>query len=133
MESNDNTHPVMHLNNHIKEVITGVRKFENIYQSLTRLILGSKDDLKKVTINGKSTFDFQVFRNGEKHIVGMHDELNSFVSYVKDAAEGGSSKEMSFVLIGEPGNGKTFFCRLFKCALPKFYFNARKQSVYLSI
>jgi len=31
------------------------------------------------------------------------------VSYVKDAAEGGSSKEMAFVLVGEPGNGKTFF------------------------
>jgi serine protein kinase len=28
---------------------------------------------------------------------------------VKDAAEGGSSKEMAFVLVGEPGNGKTFF------------------------
>jgi len=26
-----------------------------------------------------------------------------------DAAEGGSSKEMAFVLVGEPGNGKTFF------------------------
>ena len=109
MESNDNINPVTHLSNHVKEVIAGARKFENIYQSLTRLILGSKDELKKVNINGKSTFDFQVFRNGEKHIVGMHDELNSFVSYIKDAAEGGSSKEMSFVLIGEPGNGKTFF------------------------
>jgi serine protein kinase len=39
----------------------------------------------------------------------MYDEINSFVSYVKDAAEGGSSKEMAFVLVGEPGNGKTFF------------------------
>lgn len=39
----------------------------------------------------------------------MYDEINSFVSYVKDAAEGGSSKEMAYVLVGEPGNGKTFF------------------------
>jgi serine protein kinase len=39
----------------------------------------------------------------------MYDEINSFVSYVKDAAEGGSSSEMAFVLVGEPGNGKTFF------------------------
>jgi serine protein kinase len=39
----------------------------------------------------------------------MYDEINSFVSYVKDAAENGSSKEMAFVLVGEPGNGKTFF------------------------
>ena len=39
----------------------------------------------------------------------MYDEINSFVSFVKDAAEGGSSREMAYVLIGEPGNGKTFF------------------------
>ena len=39
----------------------------------------------------------------------MYDEINSFVSFVKDAAEGGSSKEMAFVLVGEPGKGKTFF------------------------
>jgi len=38
----------------------------------------------------------------------MYDEINSFVSYVKDASENGSSKEMAFVLVGEPGNGKTF-------------------------
>ena len=97
------------LQKHIKDVVSEKRRFENIYQSLTRLILGSPENLKKVNINGKSTFDFQVFRNGKRHIVGMHDELNSFVSYIKDAAENGSSKEMSFVLIGEPGNGKTFF------------------------
>lgn len=109
MDSSAQKMPVSHLCNHIKEVISGSRHFENIYQSLTRLILGSKENLRKVNINGKSTYDFQVFRNGKRHIIGMHEELNSFVSYVKDAAEGGSSKEMSFVLIGEPGNGKTFF------------------------
>jgi serine protein kinase len=38
----------------------------------------------------------------------MYEEINSLVSYVKDASEGGSSKEMAFVLVGEPGNGKTF-------------------------
>jgi len=38
----------------------------------------------------------------------MYDEINSFVSYVKDASEGGSSREMAFVFVGEPGNGKTF-------------------------
>jgi serine protein kinase len=60
-------------------------------------------------VNGKTTYDFGIFRSGKKHIIGMYDELNSFVSYVKDAAEGGSSKEMAYVLVGEPGNGKTFF------------------------
>jgi serine protein kinase len=109
MDNDFNSLSNQSLQNHIKNVVSGDRRFENIYQSLTRLILGSPDNLKKVNINGKSTFDFLVFRNGKRHIVGMHDELNSFVSYVKDAAENGSSKEMSFVLIGEPGNGKTFF------------------------
>jgi serine protein kinase len=71
------------------------------------MILESKID--KVVVNGKTTYDFSIFRNGSKHVIGMYDEINSFVSYVKDAAEGGSSKEMAFVLVGEPGNGKTFF------------------------
>jgi serine protein kinase len=65
--------------------------------------------VEKTTVNGKTTYDFKVFRTGPKHVIGMYDEINSFVSYVKDAAEGGSSKEMAFVLVGEPGNGKTFF------------------------
>jgi len=39
----------------------------------------------------------------------MYEEINSFVSFVKDASEGGSSQEMAYVLVGEPGNGKTFF------------------------
>jgi serine protein kinase len=71
------------------------------------MILQSKID--KVVVNGKTTYDFSIFRDGSKHVIGMYDEINSFVSYVKDAAEGGSSKEMAFVLVGEPGNGKTFF------------------------
>jgi serine protein kinase len=64
--------------------------------------------IEKVVVNGKTTYDFSIFREGSKHVIGMYDEINSFVSYVKDAAEGGSSKEMAFVLVGEPGNGKTF-------------------------
>lgn len=97
------------LNFHIDSVVNGTRRFENVFQSLSRMILGDNSKIKKVTINGRNTYDFEVFRQGEKHIIGMFDEINSFVSYVKDAAEGGSSKEMAFVLIGEPGNGKTFF------------------------
>jgi serine protein kinase len=73
------------------------------------MILGDKNNIEKVNVNGKTTYDFKVFRQGKKHMIGMYDEINSFVSFVKDAAEGGSSKEMAFVLIGEPGNGKTFF------------------------
>ncbi|MBM2814961.1 MAG: prkA1 [Ignavibacteria bacterium] len=97
------------LDSHIKKVIEGNRYFENVFQTVTRMILDGSDKLEKVTVNGRSTYDFKVFRSGSKHIIGMFDEINSFVSFVKDAAESGSSAEMSFVLIGEPGNGKTYF------------------------
>lgn len=83
------------------------RVFENAFQGVARMILGSQ--IEKVVVNGKTTYDFSIFRTGKKHVIGMYDEINSFVSYVKDAAEGGSSAEMAFVLVGEPGNGKTFF------------------------
>jgi len=72
-------------------------------------------EISKLVVNGKTTYDFGIFHKGKKHIIGMYDEVNSFVSYVKDAAEGGSSKEMAYVLVGEPGNGKTFFVE-FLCA-----------------
>ncbi len=92
---------------HLSAVKSGKRCFENAFQGVARMILDN--DISKVVVNGKTTYDFGIFRSGKKHIIGMYDELNSFVSYVKDAAEGGSSKEMAYVLIGEPGNGKTFF------------------------
>jgi serine protein kinase len=80
---------------------------------VARMILEST--IEKVVVNGKTTYDFSIFRTGKKHMIGMYDEINSFVSYVKDASEGGSSAEMAFVLVGEPGNGKTFFVD-FLCA-----------------
>jgi serine protein kinase len=95
------------LHHHLTAVKEGKRCFENAFQSVSRMILES--NIEKVVVNGKTTYDFSIFRNGPKHVIGMYDEINSFVSYVKDAAEGGSSKEMAFVLVGEPGNGKTFF------------------------
>ncbi len=94
---------------HILAVQKGERKFENVFQAVSRMILGDNQKIKKVSVNGLNTYDFLVFREGKKHLIGMYDEINSFVSYVKDAAEGGSSAEMAFVLIGEPGNGKTYF------------------------
>jgi len=99
-----NTHALIQ---HMKSVKKGHRRFENAFQGVSRMIL--EGGIKKTTVNGKTTYDFNVFRTGSKHVIGMYDEINSFVSYVKDAAEGGSSKEMAFVLVGEPGNGKTFF------------------------
>ena len=94
------------LHQHIKAVKDGKRRFENAFQGVSRMVL--ENEIEKVVVNGKTTYDFKIFRSGAKHVIGMYDEINSFVSYVKDAAEGGSSKEMAFVLVGEPGNGKTF-------------------------
>ncbi|MEE4241081.1 MAG: serine protein kinase PrkA [Desulfopila sp.] len=104
----------MTLHHHLTAVKKGERVFENAFQSVSRMILKGKID--KVLVNGKTTFDFTVFREGKKHIIGMYDEINSFVSFVKDAAEGGSSKEMAFVLVGEPGNGKTYLVE-YICAM----------------
>ena len=92
---------------HLQAVQQGKRRYENVFQSVARMILADK--IEKVVVNGRTTYDFKLFRHGSKHAIGMYDELNSFVSFVKDASEGGSSKEMAFVLVGEPGNGKTFF------------------------
>ena len=95
------------LSHHLQAVKDGTRRFENAFQGVARMIL--EKPIEKVVVNGKTTYDFQIFREGRKHVIGMYDEINSFVSFVKDAAEGGSSKEMAFVLVGEPGNGKTYF------------------------
>ena len=94
------------LHQHLTAVKDGKLRFENAFQGVTRMVLES--EIEKVVVNGKTTYDFKIFRNGSKHIIGMYEEINSLVSYVKDAAEGGSSQEMAFVLVGEPGNGKTF-------------------------
>lgn len=107
-EKNSNNTDPKRLEKHISDVIKGNRTFENAFQAVSRMIL-EDHEIEKVTVNGRSTYDFKVFRKGKKHIIGMYDEINSFVSFVKDAAEGGSSSEMAFVLIGEPGNGKTYF------------------------
>jgi len=92
---------------HVNAVKKGERKFEDAFQGVSRMILDA--GIRKVTVKGKTTYQFDLFSQGKKHLVGMYDEINSFVSFVKDASEGGSSREMAFVLVGEPGNGKTFF------------------------
>jgi len=68
------------LNYHLKQVIGGKRRFENVFRSVSRMILEGEDKIEKVTVNGRSTYDFSVFRQGKKHIIGMFDEINSFVS-----------------------------------------------------
>jgi serine protein kinase len=115
------------LQQHLTEIKEGKRGFENAFQGVARMILES--DIKKVVVNGKTTYDFSIFRDGKKHIIGMYDEINSFVSYVKDAAESGSSAEMAFVLVGEPGNGKTFFVD-YLCAKYRNFLSQDKNRKY---
>ncbi|MBW2145332.1 MAG: serine protein kinase PrkA [Deltaproteobacteria bacterium] len=95
------------LRHHLVSVKEGKRRFENAFQGVSKMIL--ENEIEKISVHGKTTYNFKIFGTGKKHIIGMYDEINSFVSFVKDSAEGGSSKEMAYVLVGEPGNGKTFF------------------------
>ncbi|MCB1181962.1 serine protein kinase PrkA [bacterium] len=113
------------LHSHLLALKNDERVFENAFQGISRMILDSP--IEKVVVNGKTTYDFKIFRDGKKHIVGMYDEINSFVSYVKDAAEGGSSKEMAYVLVGEPGNGKTFFVEYVSKLYREFLSNDRNR------
>ncbi|ETR73350.1 MAG: serine protein kinase [Candidatus Magnetoglobus multicellularis str. Araruama] len=115
------------LTDHIKAVGQGQKCFENAFQSVARMILEA--DIKKITVNGKTTYDFDIFRTSRKQVVGLYEEINSFVSYVKDAAEGGSSKEMAYVLVGEPGNGKTFFVE-YLCAQYRKFLTLEKNRRY---
>ncbi|MDR3630412.1 MAG: serine protein kinase PrkA [Desulfocapsaceae bacterium] len=115
------------LHQHITDVKKGERAFENAFQGVTRMIL--EKDIDKVMVNGKTTFDFKIFREGKKHIIGMYDEINSFVSFVKDASEGGSSKEMAFVLVGEPGNGKTFLVE-YLCSMYRNFLSLPENRKY---
>jgi len=92
---------------HVQEVLQGRRRFETAAQAVSRMILGK--GVEKKIHAGRTVYDFKFFREGKRHIVGWYDEINDFVHFVKDAAEGGSAAELAFVLVGEPGNGKTFF------------------------
>lgn len=119
---------------HLKEVLAGRRRFENAAQSIWRMI--ESRGVEKVLRGGKSTYDFIFFREGREHIVGWYDELNEFVSFAKDAAEGGPSKRLAFVFIGQPGNGKTFamtyLCNRYKgfLGLPQ---NRRYQIEFINL
>ena len=97
------------LNQYLIDLKEGKHIFENVFQSLARMLFDDHDSIKPIVVNGRNTYDFLKFRTGKKHIIGMFDVINMFVAFIKDGAEGGESKEMAFVLVGEPGNGKTFF------------------------
>lgn len=94
---------------HLCEVKETRRRFESASDSVSRMLLGHR--VEKIFHAGQIAYNFGFFRNGGsgKHIVGWFDEINHLVNFIKNASEGGSSREMAFVLVGEPGNGKTFF------------------------
>lgn len=92
---------------HVKEVASGRRRFENAAESVLRMIL--ERPVEKKMRGGRIVYDYVFFREGKKHIIGWYDEINGLVHFVKDAAEGGSAKEMGLVFISGPGSGKTFF------------------------
>jgi len=97
------------LDTYIKELKEGRHHFENVFESLARMIFDDPTNIKPIIVNGRSSYDFLRFRKEKKHIIGLYDVINNFVAFIKDGAENGESKEMAFVLLGEPGNGKTFF------------------------
>jgi serine protein kinase len=78
-----------------------------------RMILES--EIEKVVVNGKTTYDFSIFRKGKKHIIGMYDEINSFVSYVKDAAEGRLLQGDGLCAGGRAGQRQNLFRGLSVC------------------
>jgi len=49
---------------HLTSVKEGKRSFENAFQSVTRMILES--EIEKVVVNGKTTYDFSIFRTGKR-------------------------------------------------------------------
>ncbi len=105
---------------YLQELKEGHHHFENVFESLARMLFDDSGKIKPIIVNGKNTYDFLHFRDGKKHIIGLFDVINKFVAFIKDAAENGESKEMAFVLVGEPGNGKTFFVDFLSSMYRKF-------------
>ena len=79
--------------------------FENVFESLERMIF--ERGIEKVNNRGKKVIDYKIFREDPRPIVKMYNTINDLVHFIKNAAEGGATKEMGFALIGEPGCGKT--------------------------
>ncbi len=49
---------------HLIAVREGEKSFENAFQSVARMILGA--GFEKVVVNGRTTYDFNLFRYGQK-------------------------------------------------------------------
>jgi serine protein kinase len=98
---------------HLEALKRGERRFESACESIYRMI--TEKPIEETVIAGKTGYEYSFFREGtkteKKHPIGWHKEINAFTHFVGDASERGSSGEMAFVLVGEPGNGKTFFAK----------------------
>ncbi|MDY0267730.1 MAG: hypothetical protein RBR25_01420 [Trichloromonas sp.] len=55
------------LSHYLLAVKDGTRRFENAFQGVARMIL--EKPIEKVVVNGKTTYDFQIFREGRKHVI----------------------------------------------------------------
>lgn len=93
---------------HIKEFLAGNRRFENVYEALLRMV--KEKPIIEIDDCGVTKYDYAIFREGERHLIGLYDTINDVVQFIKNAKEKGESKSQAIVLVGEPGTGKTFFC-----------------------
>lgn len=91
--------------NHGNLVAKNERMFENVFESLSRMIF--EKGVERINDRGRRILDYKLFREGNMPIVKMYNTINDLVHFIKNAAEGGATKEMGFALIGEPGCGKT--------------------------
>ena len=58
---------------HIEAVKNDERVFENAFQSVARMILGS--GFEKVVVNGRTTYDFKVFH---QRVQAKHPSYNNY-------------------------------------------------------
>jgi len=55
----------MTLNEYIKEVNEREKVFGNAFRTVARMILGEPGIMKKVTVNGRTTYDDKIFRSSK--------------------------------------------------------------------
>ncbi len=51
------TQSIASLDSYIKQVISGKKSFENVFQSISKIILGDQKKIKKVIVNGRTTYN----------------------------------------------------------------------------
>ena len=81
----------------------GEREIEIPFKGAVRMIFMA--GIRKNIVSDTTTDYFDIIHTDDsKHVIGMYDEINSFVSYVKETVEDSSPSEVADVLVGEPGN-----------------------------